>query len=632
MKPHMHSSPRRFFGAAKSCLLAALLPAALAPLRAQTPPPAPAPAEATADDAATAKLSDADLDDLLGPIALYPDALISLILPASTVPSDITMADRFLQKNGDDANVEDQPWDESVRGLAHYPDVLKWMDDNLEWTTSVGEAFVTQPADVMNSIQRLRLAAKDKGNLVNTPQQTVVVEKPPKAEREVIRIVPTEPDVIYVPQYDPQVVYVESAPVYEPDYTPLLTFGVGFAVGSWLNYDCDWRDDSVYYGPGCGWNNQGRWWNRGWNDGNVNVVNYENNVSNITNVTNVTNNYSGNAAAVAAARQWQPSAASRRMIAQRERQNLGNARIAAASRAARVDARQEHRQIARENRQANRVAAARVPQPSRLTVNANRARANAARREAQARHGQQPANRAPNAATAAKAQQRKQNQAAAHARPGATPNRAHRPATAAPNVNGQAGGVTQTNKPRHTPAPGAPSQNAGRPHSKPHTAAPGTQQANRQKQQQRETAADRPKATHTNAEAQRRQKQNEAARAEQQARQHRQSQAQHAQQQQHNEAAREQQARQHQAQAQRAQQQQRNEAARHQQSRQEHQAQAERAQQQHAAQQRQAQQHRQQAAAHQQQAQAQRQQQQQHHQQAQSGQQQKQQKKKKDQD
>jgi hypothetical protein len=627
MKPHMHSSLRRFFGAAKSCLLAALLPAAFAPLRAQTPPPAPAPTEAAADDAAAAKLSDADLDDLLGPIALYPDALISLILPASTVPSDITMADRFLQKNGDDANVEDQPWDESVRGLAHYPDVLKWMDDNLEWTTSVGEAFVTQPADVMNSIQRLRLAAKDKGNLVNTPQQTVVVEKPPKAEREVIRIVPTEPDVIYVPQYNPEVVYVESAPVYQPDYTPLITFGIGFAVGSWLNYDCDWRDDSVYYGPGCGWNNQARWWNRGWNDGNVNVVNYENNVSNITNVTNVTNNYSGNAAAAAAARQWRPSAASRRMIAQRERQNIGNARIAAASRAARVDARQEHRQIARENRQANRAAAARVPKPSRLTVNANRARANAARREAQARQGQQPANRAPNATAAARAQQRKQNQAAARAHPGATPNRAHRPATAAPNVNGQAGGVAQTNKPRHTPTPGAPSQNAGRQHPKPHAAAPGTQQANRQKQQRE--AADRPKAPHTNAEAQRRQKQNEAARAEQQARQQRQSQAQHAQQQQHNEAAREQQARQRQAQAQRAQQQQRNEAARQQQNRQAHQAQAERAQQQHAAQQRQAQQQRQ---AHQQQAQAQhRQQQQQDHQQAQSGQQQKQQKKKKDQ-
>ncbi|MGC1481516.1 MAG: DUF3300 domain-containing protein, partial [Chthoniobacterales bacterium] len=153
-------------------------------------------------------LSDEELDELLGPIALYPDALVALILPASTVPTDVTLATRFMD-NGDIDLVDEQPWDESVISLTRYPDVLAWMDENLEWTAAVGEAFYEQPSDVMNAMQRLRRDAQAAGNLVNTPQQTVVFEKGDDAAvvEENIRIVPTDPEVIYVPTYDPQVVY-----------------------------------------------------------------------------------------------------------------------------------------------------------------------------------------------------------------------------------------------------------------------------------------------------------------------------------------------------------------------------------------------------------------------------------------
>ncbi|HEY5768561.1 MAG TPA: DUF3300 domain-containing protein, partial [Terrimicrobium sp.] len=133
----------------------------------------------------------------------------------------------------------EQPWDDSVKSLVRYPDVLKWMDQNLEWTTALGDAFLDQPADVMNSIQALRAEAIAAGNLTDTPQQRVVREK------TCVRIVPAEPEVIYVPQYDPEVVYVQP---YSEDVGPLLTFSAGFAVGSWLNYDCDWDRRGIYVG------------------------------------------------------------------------------------------------------------------------------------------------------------------------------------------------------------------------------------------------------------------------------------------------------------------------------------------------------------------------------------------------
>src|SRR3954468_20689248 len=129
---------------------------------------------ARAQDETTSPMrSPEELDQLFGPIALYPDALIALILPASTVSSDVVMAARYLRGNGDPARVETESWDDSVKSLSHYPEVVKWMDENLAWTKQAGEAFVAQPADVMNAIQRLRTAARAAGTLVDTPQQRV---------------------------------------------------------------------------------------------------------------------------------------------------------------------------------------------------------------------------------------------------------------------------------------------------------------------------------------------------------------------------------------------------------------------------------------------------------------------------
>lgn len=181
-----------------------------------------------------------ELDLLLGPIALYPDALIALILPAAAAPTDIVLAARYLRDFPNDlSQVEHRAWDESVKSLTHYPDVLKWMDENLPWTKQVGEAFIAQPADVMQSIQRLRARARTAGTLIDTPQQQVL------AEPDVIRIVPVQRDVIYVPRYEPDVVFVDRPVHYS---YPLLTFGVGVRVGSWLASDCDWRRHKIWIG------------------------------------------------------------------------------------------------------------------------------------------------------------------------------------------------------------------------------------------------------------------------------------------------------------------------------------------------------------------------------------------------
>jgi hypothetical protein len=192
-----------------------------------------------------------ELEQLLAPIALYPDALIAIILPASTVPTDVVLAARHLRENpGDRAQIEHRAWDESVKSLTSYPEVLMWMDENLNWTRQVGEAFATQPADVMQAVQRLRAKARAAGTLVDTPQQQVI------AEPQVIRIVPAQPDIIYVPHYEPEIVFVDQ-PVYYS--RPYLTFGFGVPVGSWLAFECDWRHNSIWVG-----NRHRRWTGHDW--------------------------------------------------------------------------------------------------------------------------------------------------------------------------------------------------------------------------------------------------------------------------------------------------------------------------------------------------------------------------------
>jgi Protein of unknown function (DUF3300) len=184
------------------------------------------------------------LDQMVGPIALYPDPLVALILPAAANPADIAAAAQYLSSGGDPAQVDSQPWDPSVKGLAHYPDVLNWMSRNMDWTQALGAAFAMQPADVMKSVQQMRARARAAGTLVDTPQQKV------QDEGDDILIVPAQDNTIYVPQYDADDVY----DVPEGDDGPYLTFDAGYPAGPWLGFECDWDDFGIWVGP----------WHPGW--------------------------------------------------------------------------------------------------------------------------------------------------------------------------------------------------------------------------------------------------------------------------------------------------------------------------------------------------------------------------------
>ncbi len=187
------------------------------------------------------------LDQLLGPVALYPDPLLALILPSAAAPADIVAAAGFLAAHGDPYDAVSQPWAESVRGLVHYPEVIEWMAQNLGWVQAVGAAFVADPEGATQAIQRLRHRARDLGTLVSTPQQEVIEED------GLLEIEPAESDQIYVPRYDPGVVFVEG----DPAYGPFLTFGVPYSSGVWLNYGFDWRRRALWVGrfsrDGMGW-------------------------------------------------------------------------------------------------------------------------------------------------------------------------------------------------------------------------------------------------------------------------------------------------------------------------------------------------------------------------------------------
>ena len=192
--------------------------------------------------AAVNNFSDAELDELFSPIALYPDPLLAQVVPAATFVDQLEQAQRVLNGGSDDNLISQQDWDVSVKSVAHYPQVLKMMVDKHDWTTAVGQAYVNQSTDVGKSIQRLRAEAKAAGSLVTTPQQQVVVEG------NTIKIVPAQAQVIYVPQYNPEVVYVDSGPsTGDVIVASAISFGVGMAIGAWLNNDWDWYGRGIYY-------------------------------------------------------------------------------------------------------------------------------------------------------------------------------------------------------------------------------------------------------------------------------------------------------------------------------------------------------------------------------------------------
>ncbi|WP_265592760.1 DUF3300 domain-containing protein, partial [Verrucomicrobium sp. BvORR034] len=136
----------------------------------------PLAAQESADAVPIPARTPAELSELLGPIALYPDALVALILPASTAPLDIVLCARQVTANRPLDELQTESWDPSVKALAHYPDTLRWLDENLEWTTQVGNAFIEQPVQVMETIQELRATARALGNLVDTPEQRIVLD------------------------------------------------------------------------------------------------------------------------------------------------------------------------------------------------------------------------------------------------------------------------------------------------------------------------------------------------------------------------------------------------------------------------------------------------------------------------
>jgi len=178
-----------------------------------------------------------ELDNLLSPIALYPDPLLAQVLVAATFPDQIDEAARYLRAGADPNTIDDQPWDVSVKAVAHYPTVLYMMDNRLDWTTSLGQAYVNQSTDVQTSIQRLRAMAHDAGSLESSPQLDVEQNGPYWS------IYPANPQLIYVPVYDPAIVFVRR-PLW---HGPFITFGVGFPIGCWLNLGWNWGGPGIYY-------------------------------------------------------------------------------------------------------------------------------------------------------------------------------------------------------------------------------------------------------------------------------------------------------------------------------------------------------------------------------------------------
>ena len=195
-------------------------------------PLAAAQAPAASGSAAEAP-SPEELDKLVGPFALYPDDLVAIILPASTNPLQIVQADRFLEKRKKDPKTPiDDNWDDSVKSLVNYPEVIKQMSADLDWTAALGEAVVADQGAVLDAVQAFRRKAQSAGNLKTDSKQVVEVEK------EIIKIVPADPQVVYVPQYNPSSVVVYSAaPVYGycpapyPSYYYPYAPGAAFATG-----------------------------------------------------------------------------------------------------------------------------------------------------------------------------------------------------------------------------------------------------------------------------------------------------------------------------------------------------------------------------------------------------------------
>jgi len=302
------------------------------------------PPEAATQEPGKTAFKAEELEQLVAPIALYPDALVAQALMASTYPLDIVHAARFAKENaklgGDQLSeaLKQHPWDDSVKSLVSFPQVLAMMSEKLDWTQKLGDAFLAQQKDVLAAVQRLRAKAHETGNLKTTAEQkvtvvpaeapappsavatpapqTVVVQPAPQTvvvqqpATTVITIEPTNPQIVYVPTYNPAVVYGSwpypayppPAPYYPPGYvagTALLSFGAGMAVGAALWGDCNW--------------------NSGHADVNINQYNsYSKNVNTAATANQRVSHYSGSTAQGGSQTGWQHNAERRGAVPYRD--------------------------------------------------------------------------------------------------------------------------------------------------------------------------------------------------------------------------------------------------------------------------------------------------------------------------
>ena len=204
-----------------------------------------------------AQQSPEQLQQLVAPIALYPDGLIAQILPAATYPAEVVEAGKWMTQHKDltgqalaAQEVDKQSWDPSVKALTQFPAVLANMNQNLAWTSELGDVYANQQQDVTSAIQTMRQRAKQTGNLQTTPQEKV------QTKGQSIEIEPATPDIVYVPQYDPWLVYGDPLAVFPGWYPypglfwdgPGIGFGLGFGIGffggfgwGWHNWGFDWH-------------------------------------------------------------------------------------------------------------------------------------------------------------------------------------------------------------------------------------------------------------------------------------------------------------------------------------------------------------------------------------------------------
>jgi uncharacterized protein DUF3300 len=245
-------------------LLAAALFAAAPGLHAQTPA-APEQDAAAPPQAPTFKPE--EIEALVAPIALYPDSVLSQVLMASTYPLEIVKAARWIKANpavkGDAAvkAVEKESWDVSVKSMVAFPQILEPLNDKLDWTQKLGDAFLAQQKDVLDAVQRLRAKAQQSGNLKTNEQQKIITEPAPAGatQQTIVKIEPANPEVIYVPAYNPAVVYGSwGYPTYPPYYWPPypayypggalasgIAWGIGFAAAGAIFGNCNWGGGDV---------------------------------------------------------------------------------------------------------------------------------------------------------------------------------------------------------------------------------------------------------------------------------------------------------------------------------------------------------------------------------------------------